>query len=182
MQRLYPRIARVTSLWAMVVTGLPLGITACHATGGGRGGHIEACSLISAAEAGKVLGASVTVTPQDTSLAGSSAASICHYRPRQKGGGFMLLAGRVHYTSAAREVAERKREALSDTPPGVGKPTFEDVKGLGDAAYLARSSGFFQLHVLKHGAVVVINMNRAPDGAGVAQAEQLARVALGHLK
>lgn len=142
----------------------------------------DACALVPAAAAGKILGAKVAPHPMDTSAAGPGAASMCRYSTGHIGGGFMLLAGRVHYTSAAKEVAERKQEAVADVPPGVPKPVFADVKGLGDAAYLVESSGYFQLHVLDHDTVVVINMNRNADAGAVAQAEKLARVALAHLK
>lgn len=142
----------------------------------------DACTLIPAAAASKVLGTKVAAHAMDTSLAGPNAASMCRYSTGRIGGGFMLLAGRVHYTDAAREVAERKKEALSDAPAGTRKPTFRDVKGLGEAAYLAESSGYFQLHVLQRGTVVVVNMNRGADSRAVAQAEKLARVALGNLK
>lgn len=94
----------------------------------------------------------------------------------------MRLAGHVHYAKAAQEVAVRKNEALCDTPTAIPKPTFEDVKGLGEAAYLAKSRGFFPLHVLQRGSVIVINMNREADARAVGQAESLARVALGKLK
>ena len=94
----------------------------------------------------------------------------------------MLIAGRVNYTNAATEVARRAKEALSDTPPGIPAPSFTNIKGLGDAAYLAKTSACFQLHVLAHSTVIVINRNLAASAKSVEQAEQLARVALTRLK
>jgi len=94
----------------------------------------------------------------------------------------MLIAARVRYSDAATEVARREKEALSDTPPGIPTPRFTNIKGLGDAAYLAKTSAYFQLHVLAHGSVIVINRNVTASAKSVEQTEQLARVALTRLK
>ena len=88
----------------------------------------------------------------------------------------------IKHANAATEVARREKEALSDTPPGIPMPSFTNIKGLGDAAYLAKTSAYFQLHVLAHGAVIVINRNVTASAKSVEQAEQLARVALKRLK
>lgn len=144
-------------------------------------GKIDACKLISAAAAAKVLGTAVTVKPIDTSAAGPDAASMCSYQTGHVAGGFSLLAGRVAYKDAAAEVAHRKKEAVSDVPPGIPTPTFTDVKGLGEAAYLAKTSSSLELHVLQHGAVIVITVVRKPDDATTKECERLARVALAHL-
>lgn len=163
-------------------TTILAGVVALAAVGVQAASRPDACALIPPAAAGNILGAKVTAHAMDTSAAGPGAASMCRYSTGRVGGGFLLLAGRVHYTNAAQEVAQRKKEAVSDVPPGVGKPAFADVKGLGEAAYLAESPGYFQLHVLNRGTVIVINMNRDATAANVTQAERLARVALAHLK
>jgi len=144
-------------------------------------GKIEACKLISATAAGKILGTTVTVKPVETSAAGSDAASMCSYQTGQVRGGFMLLAGRVKYSDAATEVAARKKEAVSDLPPGIPTPTFTDVHGLGEAAYLEKTPASVELHVLQHGVVVVITFVRKADQTVVRQCEQLARIALGNV-
>ncbi|MGA7966632.1 MAG: hypothetical protein WCB49_12255, partial [Gammaproteobacteria bacterium] len=56
-----------------------------------------------------------------------------------------------------------------------------DMKGLGDAATLMKGQGYFQLHVLAHGTSIIINMNHNATHANVAQARQLAGIALQHL-
>lgn len=145
-------------------------------------GKIDACKLLTAAEAGKIFGTSVTVKPIDTSAAGPDAASMCDYGTGEIGGGFMLLAGRDAYTDAKSEVANREKEAVSDLPPGIPTPTFEGVDGLGEAAYLAETPESLELHVLDHGVVVVVTMNRKPDASAVKLAEAVGGVALGNLR
>ena len=76
----------------------------------------------------------------------------------------------------------RALEALSDTPSGILAPSFTNIKELGDAAYFAKTSTFFQLHVLAHGTVIVINRNVVASTISVEQARQLAQVALTQLK
>jgi IMP dehydrogenase/GMP reductase len=164
---------------AIVAAALAAGFAAtCHAADT----NIDACQLISAAQASRILGTNITVHPMDTSAAGPGAGAMCRYGGSGIGGGFMLIAGRVHYTNAATEVARREKQALSDTPPGIPTPSFTDIKGLGDAAYLAKTSAYFQLNVLAHGTVIVINRNMAASAKSVEQAKQLARVALTRLK
>jgi hypothetical protein len=162
-----------------IVAAIAAGFTAtCHAAGA----NIDACQLIGAAQASRILGTTITVHAMDTSAAGSGAGSMCRFGDSGIGGGFMLIAARVHYTNATTEVARREKEARSDTPPGIPTPSFTDIKGLGDAAYLAKTSAYFQLHVLAHGTVIVINRNIAASAKSVEQAEQLARIALTRLK
>lgn len=161
----------------ILALALAFGVNGAHATP-----QPKACELIPAATASKILGKKVTAHAINSLLAGPDAASMCNYSTGKISGGFMLLAGRVHYTNAAQEIAVRKKEALSDTPPGMGKPVFMDVKGLGEAAYVVKMPGYFQLHVLDHGAAVVINMNHAADSTSIKHAKQLAQVALQHLR
>lgn len=144
-------------------------------------GKLEACKLISAADAGKILGTPVTVKPIDTSAAGPDAASMCSYQTGHVGGGFSLLAGRAHYSDATAEVARRKKEAVSGIPPGIPTPTFTDVPGLGQAAYLAKTSSSLELNVLQGGAVLVVTFVGKPDEATIEKSEKLARVALAGL-
>lgn len=170
---------------AVAFACLALAATACSA--GQSQGRPDACALIGADAAGKVLGTRVTVKPQDTSLAGPDAASMCHYLTGSARGSFTLLAARIPYKNgdAAAELADRKKQILSDWnsgSSGLAKPTFTDVDGLGEAATLLKAQGFFELHVLAHGAVVVITMTRAANAETVAQAEKLARIALGKLE
>ncbi len=153
-------------------------VTACSA----GSSKIEACKLVSATAAGRILGTRVTVKAVDTAVAGSDVATICNYNTGSVHGGFMLIAGRIHYTDAAAEVAYQEKTATTDIPPGTGKLTFSftAVKGLGEAAYLAKMRGSFQLHVLAHGMAIVIAMDASPKA--VARSKQLARIALGNIK
>ena len=144
--------------------------------------NIDACHLISADEASKIIGTQLTVHAMDTSAAGPNAGSMCSYAGKKYSSDFMLIAGHVDYTDVAKEVASRKKEMLSDIPPGLPVPSFTDVKGLGDAAYLSKTSSYFQLHVLKHGNVIVINRNTAANAQAVEQVKQIARTALMRLK
>jgi hypothetical protein len=63
----------------------------------------------------------------------------------------------------------------------MAKPSFTDVKGLGEAATLLKGQGFFQLHILAHGIAIVININHQATTANIDQARQLAGIALQHL-
>ena len=160
---------------AIAAAAIAAGFAAtCHAAGT----NIDACQLISAARASKILGTKITPHAVNTSAAGA----MCRFAGSGIGDGFMLIAAHVHYSNAATEVARREKEALSDTPPGIPVPSFSNIKGLGDAAYLAKTSAYFQLHVLAHGSVIVINRNVAASTKSVEQAKQLARVALTQLK
>jgi hypothetical protein len=165
------RLFRTMMIEATIAAGLLMGVTACHAgSSGSGGGKLDACSLVSAAEAGKILGAKVTVHPTDTSGLGPGAASLCGYTTGRVLGGFLLrVAPGAQYTD------------LKEGEPGP-KLTFADVKGLGKAAYLTETRGYFMLNVLGHGTYIMITIDRGPNAANIAQAEKLARVALGHLK
>ena len=107
---------------------------------------------------------------------------MCLYSTGHVGGGFMLLAGRAHYSDATQEVLRRKKEAQTDLPPGIDRPSFSDVDGLGQAAYLSKTPGAFQLDVLDHGIVFVVSMNRDATPAAVARSQKIARVVLAHLE
>ena len=174
---------RASAAGLLAAAALILTTVGCRAEkAAADGGKIDACKLVSAAEAGQILGVDVTVKPIDTSAAGPDAASLCSYQTGRVGGGFMLLAGRVKYSDAAAEVASRKKKALEDVSAGIPKPEFADVDGLGEAAYLSKIPQSFQLHVLDHGVVIVVTMNREPDDAAVTRSQQVARVALGNLE
>jgi len=142
---------------------------------------IDACRLISDAKASSILGTKITAKPINTSAAGPDSGSMCNYSGSKMSDGFMLIVGRVQYSNAESEVKKRQKEAVSDTPPGIPKPTFDQINHLGDAAYLAKTSVYFQLHVLAHGNVIVINRNVAASKKTVEQAKQIARVVLEHL-
>ena len=174
------RTCRAALAGLLAAATLILTTVGCRADGPATagGGKLDACRLVSAAEAGEILGVDVTVKPNDTSAAGPDAASLCSYQTGRIGGGFMLLAARVRYADAAAEVASRKQAALEDVPEGMTKPEFSDIEGLGEAAYVSRTPESFQLHVLDHGVVIVVNMNRAPDDAAVTLSRRIARVAL----
>lgn len=164
---------------AIVLAGITSGFAVtCHA----GGTNIDTCQLISAAQASKILGTKITVHAVNTSTAGPGAGMMCRYAGGGIGGGFMLLAARVHYTNAAMEVARREKEALSHIPPGIPTPSFKNISGLGDAAYLAITPAYFQLNVLAHGTAIVINRNVAANTKSVNEAKHLARIALKRLK
>ena len=148
----------------------------------GAGGRIDACKLISADQAGRILGTTITVRAIDTSAAGPNAASMCNYAAPGIGGGFMLLAAHIGYSDAAAEVASQKKQEAADVPPTLPKPSFSDVQGLGDAAYLYKTPGNFQLHVLAHGAAIVVNRNVDASARAVDQARRIARIALANLR
>jgi len=145
------------------------------------GGKIDACRLITATQASKILGVKISIKKMNTSAAGPGAASMCSYQGGGVHDGFMLLAGSVKYSNAKQEIKRRQKEAVTDTPSFIPKPHFKSVDGLGDGAYLADMSGTFQLHVLSHGMVIVINRNTKLNDKTIAQAKQLAKEALGSL-
>ena len=168
---------RVAALAAATV--LTLATISCSGSDAASGsGALDACTLIDPVQAGKVLDTTIRVKPVDTSAAGPGAASMCNYQAAQMGDSFMVIAGHIRYSDAARQMAERKREILDGYPSDMAKPLLVDVPGLGDAAVLARSPGYFQLHVLANGKVLVINRNHAADDVAVKQVEELARLAL----
>jgi hypothetical protein len=164
---------------AIMITAIAAWSTAsCYAADA----NIDACQLISAAQASKILGTKITTRAMSPAMAGAGAGSMCHYAGGGIGGGFMLIVAHIQYTNADTEVARREKEATSDTPPGIPTLSFKNVDGLGDAAYLAKTSAYFQLHVLAHGSVIVINRNVVANAKSVKQAKQLARIALARLK
>lgn len=166
------RYAIAASLIGMVYTA------GCQA----GGNPVDACHLISASQAGNILGTNITARPINTSAAGPGAASMCNFSGSGIGQGFMLMAGHVKYANAASEVKRREQQAVADIPPGIPKPRFKNISNLGDAAYLATTPTTFQLHVLDHGNVIVINRNVAAGTKAVTQAQQIARVVLKQLK
>lgn len=166
-------------LFTAVVAGL-LCATAGHADNQ-TPPEVDACKLVTAKQAAHILGTAVAAKEQNTSAAGPGSGSVCVYSTGRVNGGFMLLAGHEHYTDAAKAVAEYKKNALLDTPTTMGKPKFIDVNGIGDAAYLEEMPGFFQLHVLDKGAVVVVSRNTDADDRAIARVEKIAQLALGGL-
>lgn len=163
---------------ALAVAIFSLVIANCSQAGNGK---IDACNLISAKQASHILGSKIKVHPMDSSLAGSNASSMCNFSGKHISDGFMLIAAHIQYTNAASEVKAQQKAAVSSIPPGIPKPSFANVKGIGDAAYLYKTPGTFQLHVLDHGNSIVINRNVTASTKAVNQAEQLARVALKQL-
>lgn len=160
-----------------LIAAFTLGFVAtCQAAG------IDACKLISANEAGKIMGSTLRAHSMKTYAGAPNAASMCRYSGKAIGSGFMLIAGPVNYTNAAKEVQRQEKEMLSSTPPGLPKPSFVPVKDLGSAAYLAKATGYFQLHVLAHGSAIVINRNAAATPDAVSRAKQIARVVLKRLR
>jgi len=145
-------------------------------------GKIDACKLISASQASNILGTKVKARPIDTSAAGPGAGSMCNYSGKHMSDGFMLIAAHVKYTNAASEVKAQQKTAASSIPPGIPKPSFANVKGIGDAAFLYKTPGTFQLHVLDHGTSIVINRNVTASTKTVDQAKQIAVAVLAHLK
>jgi hypothetical protein len=173
---------------AIVAAGSMGLIAACSSNNSGNSASgsadtkINACKLVSAAQAGRILGATITVRAIDSSAAGPHAASMCNYAGQTIGGGFMLIAAHIGYSDAAAEVASQKKQEASDVPPTLPKPSFSDIQGLGDAAYLYKTPGSFQLHVLAHGDAIVINRNTAASAKAVDQAKKIAEIALSNLK
>ena len=164
---------------ALAVAILSLAIANNSQAGSGK---IDACKLISASQASHILSSKIKARTIDTSAAGPNAPSMCSYISRHISDGFMLIAGHIKYSNATREVKAQQKIAASHIPPGIPKPTFANVKGIGDAAYLYKTPGSFQLHVLAHGYSIVINRNIAASTKVISQAKQLARVALKRLK
>ena len=143
---------------------------------------LDACRLISPARAGRILGTTITLHPVDTSAAGEDAGSMCRYAGKKPGSGFTLIAARIRYGDAADEVARQQNAARANLPPGFPKPSFSNISGLGEAAYLSISSGYFQLHVLSGGNSIVINRNADANAKSVAQARQIAQAVLERIK
>jgi hypothetical protein len=158
------------------------GNSASSSAAASAGGKIDACKLVSADQAGKILGTKITIRAIDTSAAGPDAASMCNYAGQAIGSGFMLIAAHIGYSDAAVEVASQKKEAVADVQPTLPKPSFSDIQGLGDAAYLYKTPGSFQLHVLAHGDAIVINRNVNASAKAVDQAKQIAKTALSNLE
>lgn len=137
-------------------------------------GNIDACKLISAADASRILGVKLKVKK----VGNSDISSMCNYSGGGLHGGFMLIAARLHYKSAKQEVTRQEKAVGSSTPPGLPKPHVEPVSGLGEGAFIYEMGGTFQLHVLSHGASIVIGRNTPRNPTTLSQAEKLARLAL----
>lgn len=146
------------------------------------GSRIDACSLLSAQQAGAVLGVSVTRKPVDTSAAGPGAASMCNYSSASLPQSYMLLASRLKVSDLAKEVASQKAEISKDMQQNIHMtPKFADVKDVGDAAFLVEFAGTMQLHAFAKQAVIVVNRNVNATPENVAQLENFARAAVAHL-
>ena len=108
---------------------------------------------------------------------------MCNYSSGRMQGGFMLLAAHLSVVDLAHEVASEKKEIGDESMKALKiKPKFEDVSGLGDAAFLVDSGGFLQLHIFAHGNKIVVNRNTKATKKAVDETEQLARAALARLK
>ena len=146
------------------------------------GAQIDACSLLSAQEAGAVLGVPMTQKAVDTSAAGPDAATMCHFSSTSSRQGYMLLASWLKVSDLAQEVESQKNEIRKDMQEHINvTPKIEDVSGLGDAAFLVEMTGDVQLHAFAKGAVIVVSRNVDATPENVAQLEKFARAALGHL-
>jgi hypothetical protein len=165
-----------------ILTALALGSTAC--SGAGRGGPIDACTVIGPQRAEAILGASkVTVEHKGPTPHDASDASLCFYSTGSFGGGFLLIAARPGFHDAQAEarsqIASMRKEK---TPAGVPALAVRKVDGPGEAAFVGTMPGSTQLHVLDHGVSVVIAINRSDSPAVRARASKLAQAALDHLK
>lgn len=144
---------------------------------------LDACSLINAGQASRILGVKITVHALDTSAAGPNAATMCRYSSGRVSGGFMLLVARLRVADLAHEIASEKREIRSETSKMMKTtPKITDVADLGDAAFLVDTGDFLQLHVFAHGNKLVVNRTVRATKTIIDQTEQLARVALARLK
>ena len=146
------------------------------------GSQIDACSLLSAEQAGAVLGVSITRKPVDTSAAGPDAATMCHYSSTSFPQGYMLLASWLKVSDLAKEVESQKSEIRQDMQQHLNvTPKIVGVKDMGDAAFLVEMDGALQLHAFAKGAVIVASRNVNATAENVAQLETFARAALSHL-
>ena len=145
------------------------------------GTKLDACKLLSATDVSGLLGSKITSRPVKTSAGGPHAGTMCSFTDGHLNGTFMLLVGRLQYSDAAKEVAWQKHMALHNTPPGLNKPTFDNISGLGDAAYLSKTGSYFQVHVLSHGNSIVVNYHTRPSAKAIAEAKKIARAALDNI-
>jgi hypothetical protein len=146
------------------------------------GSQIDACSLLSAEQAGAALGVSMTQKAVDTSTAGPDAATMCHYSSPSFSQGYMLLASWLKVSDLAKEVDSQKTEIRQDFQKHINvTPKIVDVSDLGDAAFLVEMDGDLQLHAFAKGAVIVVDRNVNATPENIAQVEKFARAALSHL-
>jgi hypothetical protein len=146
------------------------------------GSQIDACSLLSADQAGAVLGASVTRKPIDTSAAGPGASTMCHYASAGSPQGYLLQASWLKVSDLAKEVDSQKAEISKDFQQHLNvTPKIVDVNGMGDAAFLVEMDGALQLHAFAKGAVIVASRNVSATPENLAQLEKFSRAALSHL-
>lgn len=99
------------------------------------------------------------------------STALCDYSTGHMGSGFMLKIHAIPYKDAAAELASQKKSNAADWPSSMGKLSFTDVKGLGEAATVFKAERLTELEVLAHGSSIVITMHRRPDNKAVAQAE-----------
>lgn len=140
--------------------------------------QLNACALIPVDAIANIFHFVVTTKLGYPSPAAKSRISMCEYLSGENAGAFRLLVKLGAYTNAKQQVSKIKAELTS----GGTEPTFEDVNGLGDAAFVSQSPDLFTLHVLDHGDYITISTSNPAISAEVAQVEELARVALAHLK
>ncbi len=171
-------MSKTNHRWVVIIATVITAAFTYHCQAAGR---IDACKLISSTQASSILGTRITAKAIHSAAAGPDAGSMCNYSNGSAHGGFMLIVGHVRYSNAWKEVARQEKVSLSSTPRFLPKPHFSRVTGLGDAAYLSKTSSYFQLHVLSHGNAIVINRNMKADSGAVGQAKKLARLALRNL-
>jgi len=144
--------------------------------------QLNACSLISAAQASHVIGTTVTARAVDTSAAGPDAASMCHYSTGKVRSGFMLLAAHLKVADLTGEMASEKKRISTEMAKMLKiTPKISDVTALGDGAFLVESSVSLQLHVFAHGNKLVLTRNGQATKKVIDETKQLARTALNHL-
>jgi hypothetical protein len=144
--------------------------------------QIDACSLLSAQQAGAVVGVSMSQKPVDTSAVGPDAATMCSYSSTSLPQGYMLLAGWLKVSDLAKEVDSQKAEIRQSFQQHLNvTPKIVDVKDLGDAAFLVSMDGALQLHAFAKGAVIVVNRNVSATPENIAQLEKFTRAALNNL-
>lgn len=168
---------------ALLTTLLTLGPSTCVYAGE----KIDACSLISAAQAGKVLGTKMNQKKIHTYNENEpGVGSLCNYSGGGIHGGFMLKAIEIKYTSAEKEITSEQNSAKEHEKKksyrNMPKTRFESVSDLGDGAYIeSMGKNFFELNVLFHGMGISIIRNVKMTAETKRQSMRLAKIALRHL-
>jgi hypothetical protein len=143
------------------------------APAGGR----DACSLITADEAAKILGSNVTVTPRSV----SADRSICDYVTK----GFESFTLEAHWRGAEDEVKTLRSSSSAATAAAGGKQDqvvnevmgLQRVESLGDEAYFSRRA----MSYVRKGDVLLAFQNAGLNEPAREHWEALARAALARL-